>query len=59
MRTLSRWYDVEVSYQGTIPNHTFSGEIYKSSNLNQVLEILNFYQVHFRLEGKKIIVSKN
>lgn len=58
MRQISRWYDVDVAYEGKLPNNDFSGEISRNLNLNQVFEILSFYKVHFRVEGKQIIVSQ-
>lgn len=57
MRTIARWYDVEVLYEGTLPDKEFSGDIYRNLNLSQVLDVLSFYKVHFRVEGKKIIVA--
>nr|WP_121273327.1 FecR domain-containing protein [Pedobacter schmidteae] len=57
MRAVARWYDVEVTYEGALPAREFSGEIYRNLNLNQVLDVLSFYKVHFRVEGKKIIVK--
>lgn len=59
MRAIARWYDVEVSYQGVIPKKEFSGEMYRNLNLDQLLDVLSFYKVHFRVEGKKIIVDAN
>lgn len=57
MRQLARWYDVEVNYEGTIPDRVFSGKIYKNVNLSQVLDILRFTNIRFRIEGRRIIVT--
>ncbi|RYG02646.1 MAG: DUF4974 domain-containing protein, partial [Chitinophagaceae bacterium] len=57
MKSISRWYDIEVEYDGQLPNTMFSGEIHRNLTLNQVFEILSFYKVHFKVEGKRIIVS--
>ncbi len=56
MRQLSRWYDVEVFYEGDIPPGEFSGKVYRNMNLSAVLEILAFSRVNFRIEGKKITI---
>jgi transmembrane sensor len=62
MRHLSRWYDVEISYEGIPSGKTFSGKIARSSEAAEVLEILEFTGVHFRVErnpsgiGKKRII---
>jgi transmembrane sensor len=56
MRQIARWYDVEISYEGKIPEREFGGKIDRSSNASEVLKILEESKVHFRIEEKKIIV---
>lgn len=57
MRQLNRWYDVDVVYEGNIPPQQFEGKIQRNLTLSQVLRILEKSQVHFRIEGRKIIVQ--
>ena len=56
MRQVERWYDIEVSYAGKIPAGHFSGTVNRNANITQVLKILELSDVHFRIEGRKIIV---
>ncbi len=56
MKQLSRWYDVDVKYDGNIPDRKFSGSISRNVNASQILDILSFENIHFRIEGKTIIV---
>jgi transmembrane sensor len=56
MRQISRWYDVEIEYQGTIQPKKFGGEIQRDLNLSEVLDGLKETGIHFRIEGKKLIV---
>lgn len=56
MRQVARWYDVEIAYAGAIPDRRFGGEIARHSNGTEVLKILEESDVHFKIEGKKIIV---
>lgn len=58
MRQLERWYDVQVTYEGNIQNGDFEflGKLPRNMNLSQVLGILEKQDVHFKIEGKKIIV---
>jgi ferric-dicitrate binding protein FerR (iron transport regulator) len=60
MRQLARAYEVKIEYQGKIPTRTFTGKIHRNVNASQVLEVLSYFKVHFRIEesksGKKIIV---
>ncbi|HEY4287768.1 MAG TPA: FecR domain-containing protein [Puia sp.] len=56
MRQLSRWYDVEVVIQGNVGQKNFGGEMQRDLNLSDVLEGFKDVGVHFRIEGKKLIV---
>lgn len=59
MRQLARWYDIEVSYEGDIPDIEFIGKISRNSSLKGVLKGLERMGVHFRLdEGRKLVVIK-
>lgn len=57
MRQLARWYDVTVDYQGSIEPQEFMGKIERSMSLSAVLKGLEGEHVHFKLEGKKVIVT--
>ncbi len=59
MRQLSRWYDVDVVYEGKEPEMEFGGKIDRSLSLNELLRYLDKNQIHFRLEGRKLIVLPN
>jgi len=59
MRQLSRWYDVEVVYQGPVPGRLFGGEIERNLHLSQVLKILSKMGVQCTIEGKKLIVQSS
>lgn len=56
MRQLARWYDVEVVYEGGLPNEKFEGEIPRNSTLSEVFKILELSAVHFKVEGRKVTV---
>lgn len=57
LRQLARWYDVEVEFRGTVPDKRLQGQMQRNLTLNQVIEILQDKDVHFSLEGRKLIVS--
>jgi transmembrane sensor len=57
MRQLARWYDIDVVYEGQIPEHEFQGKIQRSLLLSDVLRDLESDQLHFRLDGRKLIVT--
>jgi len=60
MRKISRWYDVEIIYDPSVPETiTSNGVIPRNNKLSAVLKsIENSGQVHFKIEGKKIYVTK-
>ncbi|RQO69836.1 anti-sigma factor [Pedobacter sp. KBW06] len=57
MRQISRWYDVEVSYEGQIADLKFGGSISRTKNITAVLRVLELTKgVHFKIEGRRILV---
>ncbi|HVI46342.1 MAG TPA: FecR domain-containing protein [Chitinophaga sp.] len=57
MRQLSRWYNVEIVYEGNVKTKKFTGEVYRNYNLNQILAVFQATGLHFRTEGNKLIVT--
>jgi transmembrane sensor len=57
MRQFARWYNVDVVFEGNVQDRLFSGEIHRSLTVLQALDLLNYANVHFNIDGKKIIVS--
>ncbi|MBO9562068.1 MAG: FecR domain-containing protein [Niastella sp.] len=56
LREAARWYDIDIIYEGQRPTDTFTGGITRSSSLSELLTILQMNRVHFRLEGRKLVV---
>ena len=57
MRQLTRWYDIEVVFEGEVPDIRFVGEMEKNMPLKDLLETLEKTGVHFRIEaGRKLVV---
>jgi hypothetical protein len=52
-----RWYDVDMEYEGDIPDRYFTAAISRSKTLNGVLKILKLSNVDFKVEGKKLTVT--
>lgn len=59
LRQISRWYDVEIVYDGQIPERRFSGKMGRDLTLSQVMNFLREVKVNLKLEGKQIIVRKS
>lgn len=56
MRQLSRWYDMDIVYEKNIPEMKFGGKMQRDLYLKDMLDILEKTDVHFRIDGRKIIV---
>ena len=60
MRKISRWYDVEIIYNSSVPDDMeIGGWISRNEKLSSVLKsIESAGLVHFKIDGRKIYVSK-
>jgi len=58
MRQVARWYDAEIVYENGIPEGTITGEVPRILHLSEVLKVYEHSGVHFKIEGKKIVVMK-
>jgi len=59
MRKLSRWYNIDVQYEGDISNDGLNGKISRFKNISQVLKALEATKtVHFKVEGRRVTVLK-
>ncbi|MEC5142982.1 FecR domain-containing protein [Chitinophaga sp. 212800010-3] len=57
MRQLSRWYDIEIQYEGNVKDIYFSGQISRKNNLSQVLKMFALTkEVQFEITGKRLTV---
>lgn len=56
MRQLERWYDIEVHYEGRVPQREFEGELERGLQLSEMLKILDKLGVGFRLEERVLTV---
>lgn len=57
MRELSRWYDIEVTYEGEITDEVFYGRLSRKMSINEVLRVLQrSNKVSFKIEGRRVTV---
>ncbi|WP_214225954.1 FecR family protein [Pedobacter sp. B4-66] len=56
MRQVSRWYDINVKYEGEIPARLFTGEVSRQANLSELIGILETSKIKFKLDNKTITV---
>ncbi len=57
MKKVSRWYDVDVTYQGNFTDLKFGGTFYRSKSVEELLQHLESVgNIHFAIKGRRIIV---
>lgn len=56
MREISRWYDIDVVYEGKIPAIEFGGRVGRDLTLAQLLVFLEKAEVHFRIDEQRRLV---
>lgn len=57
MRKVSRWYNVDVIYEGNLSNKDFVGTISRNKNVSELLKMLELTgAVHFSIDGRRITV---
>lgn len=59
MRQLSRWYNIDVTYRGSITDEVFFGDISRNRNISAALKLLqNTKGVSFKIEGRRVTIMK-
>ncbi|NML38772.1 DUF4974 domain-containing protein [Chitinophaga sp. G-6-1-13] len=56
IRQLARWYDLEIVYEGPVPEKRFAGMIPRNGALSGTLNVLRGMGVDSRLNGKKLVI---
>ncbi|NLR82515.1 FecR family protein [Chitinophaga eiseniae] len=57
MRQISRWYNVEITYQGDVSKKAIGGSLSRYKNVSEILRMLELTgAVHFKTEGRRITV---
>lgn len=57
MRQIARWYDVDVIYEGRVPNIRIGGIVNRNTSLSAVLDYLGENGLHYSTKGKTITIS--
>lgn len=59
MRQLSRWYDIEVSYDGELPDLHYSGSLPRNNNISVILNMLKKTgKINFKIDKKNVTICK-
>ncbi|WP_316816187.1 FecR family protein [Pedobacter nyackensis] len=57
MRQLSRWYDVDVVFEGRSPTDLFHFRVPRDQSLMEILKIFEINGINLKIEGRKLIVK--
>jgi ferric-dicitrate binding protein FerR (iron transport regulator) len=53
MREISRWYGVEVKFEGEVPDTKLWGQVYRNVNASQALKVLEYFDLSFKIVKDK------
>ncbi|MET3980525.1 transmembrane sensor [Mucilaginibacter sp. UYP25] len=56
LRQAARWYAVDVTYKGKVPDKVFTGRISRNVKASVLLDILKYTGINLKIEGNEIIV---
>ncbi|WP_343702885.1 FecR domain-containing protein [Chitinophaga sp.] len=56
MRQLERWYDIEVVFEGKVPDKELIGKMSRDVPLSVVLKYLENIGIRYRQEGRKLVI---
>ncbi|MEQ7801047.1 FecR domain-containing protein [Pedobacter sp. ASV1-7] len=59
MKKISRWYNIDVKYQGIMSEEAFGGKYLKSNSLSELLSSLELTgTVKFKIDGRRVTVMQ-
>ncbi len=56
MRQVEKWYNLEVVYEGPVPDGRFNGRVSRNTPASQMMKVLELSGIQFRIEGNKLII---
>jgi len=57
MRTIARWYDVDVSYEGDVKKQRLGGTVSRYENLEDLLKTIELTKsLKFKIEGRRVTI---
>jgi len=58
LQQVSRWYDIDVVYEGKVPELQFTGQLSRKVDFYGFTNILKYAGLNFTIKGKTVIVAK-
>ncbi|MBN9386196.1 MAG: DUF4974 domain-containing protein [Chitinophagaceae bacterium] len=57
MKQLSRWYNVDIVFDGKVPERKFGGKIPGNTSLSEMLKILSITKINYKMENRTLVIS--
>jgi ferric-dicitrate binding protein FerR (iron transport regulator) len=57
MKEVERWYDVDVRYEGAVPDIRFKGKMDRAVKLSGLIRFLHDYGVEAQLDGRTLVIK--
>jgi transmembrane sensor len=58
LKQLERWYNIEATYDSSLANISFYGELPRNMTLNDVIKAMSYTGLQLKIEGNKLSVKK-
>jgi len=58
MRQLERWYNIDVQYEGEMPQRRFQGELPRNLELSAILKVLTDMNIKYTLNERTLLITK-
>ena len=56
MRQVEKWYNVEVVYEGAVPDGSYTGRVPRNINAKQMMKVLELSGIKFRIAGSRLLI---
>ncbi|GAA4432226.1 hypothetical protein GCM10023091_03960 [Ravibacter arvi] len=56
MQQVSRWYDIDIAYEGVLPKKQLAGKVPRNVELSEFMSMLQYAGINYRMEGRKMII---
>lgn len=59
LREIARWYDLEIVYEGEIPDKRLTGTFSRNVGLDQLTEMLRYAGINMSIDKKRLLILRN
>ncbi|MBO9732663.1 MAG: FecR domain-containing protein [Chitinophaga sp.] len=58
MRQISRWYDIDVTYEGPVSQKRFTGIVGRNESIEEVLSFMQAAGIRYKMNDRKIVIAQ-